>query len=221
MDIIRESGASVIRLAHYPHGKTIYNLCDSAGIVLWSEIPLCGPGGYLFTGYVDNVAANAEQTLREMVYQNYNSPAVCFWGIFNELLISDGNFFTSYDNPVPMARRLNDMYHHIDPSRLTAFATCVDQKHFLGCSDLIAWNKYFSWKTARTEAASFFDEARATAQGQPVGVSEYGRGGSIVQHADPLYHQSYSHPKGYHPEEYQALCHEGYWEAFSERPWLW
>lgn len=221
MDLVMESGATMLRLAHYPHGETIYRLADERGIVLWSEIALCGPGGYDYTGYMPNVEDNARQTLREMVYQKMNHPSVCFWGLFNELLAGDEQPLRQYDNPVPFVKELNGLCRQLDPTRLTTFATCVDQKYYLGCADLIAWNKYFGWRTAEKEAAAFFDNARATAGGSPVGVSEYGRGGSIAQHADPLYAGAYAFPGGYHPEEYQAVCHEGYWLAFKDRPWLW
>lgn len=221
MQLIMESGATMVRLSHYPQGETIYNLSDERGIVLWSEIALCGPGGYDYTGYVNNVADNARQTLHEMVYQKMNHPSVCFWGIFNEVLVSDGKRFREYDDPLPMIRELNDLYHRLDPTRLTTFATCVDQTRYLGCSDLIAWNKYTGWKNAETDAAKFFDNARRNSGGTPVGVSEYGRGGSTVQHADPLYYKEDDVPGTYHPEEYQAVCHEGYWRAIKERPWLW
>ncbi len=219
--LLDEAGATVLRLAHYPHGEPIYDLCDEHGIVIWSEIPLCGPGGYRYTGYVGNVEENALQVAREMVYQKFNHPSVCFWGIFNELLVSDGQRFTEYDNPVGFVKRLDGLYHEMDPSRLTTFATCVDQSAYLGCSDLIAWNKYFGWMGAEQEASSFFDNARETSGGQPVGVSEYGLGGSALQHADPLYHEGDTFPRTYHPEEYQAICHEGYWASFRERPYLW
>lgn len=220
MDLILESGATIIRLAHYPHGEPIYDLADEGGIVLWSEIPLCGPGGYMFSGYLDAVADNARLAAREMLYQKFNHPSVCFWGIFNELL-KDGGKFHEYDDPIPLVKEIGDFYHAADPSRLTCFATCVDQKYYLDCADLIAWNKYFDWKSSEPSAAKFFDNARESAAGVPVGVSEYGRGGSVHQHADPLYHKEYDFPGTYHPEEYQAICHEGYWKAFSERPWLW
>lgn len=221
MRLVMESGATMLRLAHYPQGETIYRLADERGIVLWSEIALCGPGGYDYTGYVPSVEDNARQTLREMVYQKMNHPSVCFWGLFNELLAGDEEPLRQYDDPVPFVRELNDLCHRLDPTRPTTFATCVDQRYYAGCADLIAWNKYFGWRTAREEAAAFFDEARALAAGVPVGVSEYGRGGSIAQHADPLYADGYDFPGGYHPEEYQAACHEGYWLALKERPWLW
>lgn len=222
MQLIEESGATMIRLAHYPHGNPIYHLADSCGIVLWSEIPLCGPGGYLFAGYVDNVADNARQTAREMVYQKFNHPSVCFWGIFNELLVDEADErLKSYDPPVPMAKEINRIFHQADPSRLTCFATCAGQSFYHDCADLIAWNKYFGWKDADLQAARFFDARRTEAKGKPVGVSEYGRGGSTVQHADPRHYKADKVGGRTHPEEYQTLCHEGYWKAFARRPWLW
>lgn len=222
MNIIKEVGATAMRLAHYPHAEPMYDLCDKNGIVLWTEIPMCGPGGYAYTGYLHNKGfeENARQALKELVYQKFNHPSICFWGIFNELLISDGKRFQAYDNPVPFVKEINALYKELDPSRLTAFATCVDQTHYLGCSDLVAWNKYFSWTNSRQLAADFFDNARSTSGNQPVGVSEYGAGASIHHHACPLDKEA-KLPKGYHPEEYQAVCHEGYWSAFADRPYLW
>lgn len=70
-------------------------------------------------------------------------------------MITDNKKFQEYDNPVPFVREINELYKKLDPSRLTAFATCVDQTNYLGCSDLIAWNKYFGWKTSQQSAEKF------------------------------------------------------------------
>lgn len=61
-----------MRLAHYPHAEPMYDLCDQNGIILWTEIPMCGPGGYAYTGYLHNKGFedNARQSLKELVYQN-------------------------------------------------------------------------------------------------------------------------------------------------------
>ena len=29
-----------IRLAHYQHSETFYELCDRAGLVVWAEVPV-------------------------------------------------------------------------------------------------------------------------------------------------------------------------------------
>lgn len=223
MELIKESGATSMRLAHYPHAEPMYDLCDENGIVLWTEIPMCGPGGYDFTGYLHNEGFenNARQVLKELVYQKFNHPSICIWGIFNELLMNDEKKFVGYDNPVPFIKELNTTYKQLDPSRLTAFATCIDQKYYLDCADLIAWNKYFGWYGGTADkAGDFFDYVKSESSGYPIGVSEYGAGASIHHHQWPL--NENNKPDGRnHPEECQTLCHEGNWEAFTKRPYLW
>ena len=220
LPLIKEIGATAVRLAHYPHAKPMYEMGDENGLILWTEIPLCGPGGYGYTGFVGNepLKAHARQVLKELVYQNINHPSICFWGIFNELLITD-DFFQAYDNPVAFVKELNGLYKSIDPSRLTCFATCVDQTNYQGCSDLIAWNKYFGWHEG-DKIGPFMDNVKAHAGGQPVGVSEYGFGGSTKQHLCPT-HDRDKKLGSMHPEGFQAISHELNWEALSARPYLW
>ena len=221
MELIKEVGATGIRLTHYPHAKRMHDLCDRNGIILWAEIPFVGPGGYAYTGYVSNQGLhdNARQTLKELVYQNYNHPSICFWGIFNELLITDEKTFQAYDNPVVFVKELNSLYKQLDSSRLTTFATCVNQTNYLGCADLIAWNKYFNWNDGQ-QIGSFMDKVKADSQNYPVGVSEYGFGGSIHQHRCPI-NESKASLGRLHPEEFQAISHEKNWEALAERSYLW
>ncbi len=218
MSLIKETGATMLRLAHYPHAEPIYQLCDEEGLVVWSEIPLCGPGGYRFTGYLHNegLEENARQTALEMIYQKYNHPSVCFWGIFNEILVTDNQRFEAYDDPVAFVKEINALYKQADTSRLTTFATCVDHTYYKNCSDLMAWNKYFRRPDNEQQVRQFYEEARQTTGGQPLGISEYGDAGSICQHYDPLYDKPRTHA-----EEYQLLTHEGYWRAIKDKQWLW
>lgn len=223
MELIKEVGATAMRLAHYPHAEPMYDLSDENGIVLWTEIPMCGPGGQSYTGYVstEGYQKNACEALKELVYQKFNHPSICFWGICNEILVSDGRKFEEYDDPIPFIKELNALYKSLDTSRPTALATCVDQSRYLGATDLIAWNKYFGWyKDAAPSAAKFFDDAHKDAKDIPVGVSEYGAGASINQHQWPLQMEDRADGR-FHPEEAQAYCHEGNWDAFVKRPFLW
>lgn len=215
MQLISETGATMIRLSHYPQSRYFYELADRRGMVLWSEIPLVGPGGYDFTGYVKNVEDNARQVALEMVYQNYNHPSVCFWGLFNELLVDEGRF-REWDNPVGFVKELHQLVKQADPLRLTTFATCVQHTHYLGCSDLIAWNKYFRKPGNEPKVRQFYAEAKATRGGLPLGISEYGDAGSINIHTDPRYDRQRDHA-----ENYQLLTHEGYWRAIKDEQWLW
>ena len=222
MELILESGATFMRLAHYPHNEEMYRLSDENGIVLWTEIPFCGPGGMAYTGFLNTPGfkENARQCAHELVYQKFNHPSICFWAIFNEVLVDKDNF-VGYDDPTEFFKEINAIYKGLDSSRLTTFATCVDTKLYLGIADLLAWNKYFGWyNDAVGKADKFFDNAKEEAAGTPVGVSEYGAGASINQHSWPL--DDANKADGYfHPEEAQATCHESNWACFSTRPYLW
>ena len=222
-ELIRESGATGLRLAHYPHAEPVYDFADQTGILVWTEIPMCGPGGFQFTGYMDTdeFKDNARQVLRELVYQKFNHPSVCFWGIFNEITYTDGVRFVDYGDPAPFVRELNALYKELDPSRLTTFATCEDETHYLGCADLVAWNKYFGWYERDMDAAArFFDDVHSNSLPYPAGVSEYGAGASIYHHQAHIDPAAKVRP-AFHPEEKQALAHEDNWAIFKARPWLW
>ncbi len=76
---------------------------------------------------------NAEYTDGKQSYnrenQKFNHPSVCFWGLFNELLISDGGKFTEYDNPVEFVAELNRLCHETDPSRLPSCTSAQSVSH--------------------------------------------------------------------------------------------
>lgn len=218
MELVKESGATSLRLVHYPHSESIYHLSDENGIVLWTEIPMVGPGGYDFCGFIntDGLKEHARQVLKELVYQKYNHPSICFWGIFNEIR-------TNYDNAEPFARELHELYKEIDPSRLTTLASCDDPKFYQNCSDLMAWNKYIGWygsRNAPETAGNFFDKAKAASNGKPVAISEYG-GGANVEHHFSMKENDVKPSGQFHPEEGQTYIHEGNWSAFVQRPYMW
>ncbi|MGA9121015.1 MAG: glycoside hydrolase family 2 TIM barrel-domain containing protein, partial [Bacteroidota bacterium] len=39
LGLIKELGCTVVRCAHYQHSEYFYGLCDSAGILVWAELP--------------------------------------------------------------------------------------------------------------------------------------------------------------------------------------
>jgi len=211
-DIMMEIGATMTRLAHYPHSRYDVEAYDKRGIVVWYELPFAGPGGYLLPGYVPSpeFERNLMVNLDEMVWQNYNSPSICFWSIFNELS-------HKYDDPDGFVKRLNARLKELDPGRLTAMALCYDQPQFQGISDLLAWNKYFMWYDSQAGGlGEFMDASIREANGQPVGVSEYGAAGSVNQHG-----LENVRTNRIHLEEYQAKAHEDNYAAIANRPDIW
>lgn len=215
MELIRELGATTMRLTHYPHKRNIYDLADKFGIVLWTEIPLVGPGGYTGPGFVNSEALkeHARQVLKEMIRQKYNHPSVFFWGLFNELKLD-------YDNPVPFVEELNALAKSEDPTRLTVCASFLDNDAFNKSSDIIAWNKYYGWYGGKPEYIGIWaDDIHKKFPNKPIAVSEYGAGASPYQHTDSLFAPQ---PTGrFHPEEWQTYYHEKNWQELVKRPFIW
>ncbi|RWY50838.1 glycoside hydrolase family 2 protein [Mucilaginibacter gilvus] len=119
MLLIKEMGANFIRLGHYQQSKTILNLCDSLGLLVWEEEPWCrgGLGG-------DAYKAQAKNMLTNMIRQHYNHPSIILWGLGNE---NDWpGDFAEFDKQKIRAfmSEQNDLVHRLDPSRKTTIRRC-------------------------------------------------------------------------------------------------
>jgi beta-galactosidase len=208
ISLIREIGATFVRLAHYQHHPLTYDLLDQSGIVAWSEIP--------FVNSATNSQAffdNARQQLREMIRQNYNHPAVLFWGMYNEI----------GDNPTTrgLVAQLVQLAHDEDPTRPTTAATNAAEGAAINyLPDVTGFNVYYGWYYGRaTDFGPWADGIHLHYPTRAIGVSEYGAGASIYQHQD---NPPPPPPFGpWHPEEYQDLFHESHWQQMSARPFLW
>src|SRR6185503_20189629 len=79
MRLLKDLGANFIRLGHHQQSRTILNLCDELGLLVWEEIPWCrgGLGG-------ERYKEQARRMLRNMIDQHRNHPSVIIWGIGNE-----------------------------------------------------------------------------------------------------------------------------------------
>jgi beta-galactosidase len=206
--LIQEIGATFVRLSHYQHHPLTYDLLDQAGIVAWSEIP--------FVNRATNSQAffdNAKQQLREMIRQNYNHPAILFWGMYNEI----------GDDPVTrqLVGELVAVAHQEDPDRMTTAATSqADNATINYIPDVTGFNRYFGWYYGTTsDFGPWVDTVRRNHVDRALALSEYGAGASIYQHEEnprpPV-------PGGrWHPEEYQDLYHEALWPQLRARPFLW
>lgn len=213
--LIEEMGANTIRLSHYPHAPCFYDLLDKSGIVVWSEIPFVGPGGYRDKGFVDQASfkANGKQQLIEMIRQNYNHPSICFWGLFNELK-------TNGDNPVDYVNELNALAHKEDPTRITTSASNIEDKSLNSITDLIAWNRYFGWYRGNpSDLGQWMDDMHSANLEFKIGLSEYGAGASVFHHQEELKKPVAS--SRFHPENWQRHYHEAYWKVVDERDYIW
>ena len=81
MELICEVGANTIRLAHYQHSQTFYDLCDEKGMIVWAEIPYISK--HMPTG-----EENTLSQMKELIYQNINHPSIVVWGLSNEITMN-------------------------------------------------------------------------------------------------------------------------------------
>ena len=212
MALIRELGATFVRLSHYEHAQHFHDLADRAGIVLWAEIPLVNENANT-TAFINN----AVQQMTELIRQNFNHPSVLFWGIGNEQRSDD----TVTNN---LLTALNTLVHQEDPGRLSTYAQCCtsDTGGLPAHTDVVGYNEYFGWYDAFGSADQFgawADKLHAAKPTWKIGISEYGAGAGITQHADnPTAPDPYGTP---HPEEWQNLVHESHWKQMKTRRYLW
>ena len=214
LSIIMDMGVNAIRTSHYPQSETFYAMCDSLGIIVYTEIPQVGPGGFIGRGFINSVGfkENGKQQLLEMMRQNYNHPSIIFWGLYNELKIQG-------DDPYDYIKELNTIAKNEDPYRFTMAATFQDN-HNNDITDALGWNKYYGWYGGKPEEiGNWADQAHKGQPNRPISVSEYGAGASVLHHSDSLIA-----PKAagsWHPEEWQAHYHEKNWEVLKTRPFIW
>jgi beta-galactosidase len=206
--LIKEIGATSIRLAHYQHNEYFYDLCDREGMVLWAEIPFIS---VMSNNELEGI--NAKQQMVELIRQNFNHPSIIFWGIQNEIQIGGER---------PEVRRLvkelNELTKKEDPTRLSTMANVLfvkEEDEYNRITDIIGYNKYYGWYHGKPEDfAPWLDSFHSINPDVPLGISEYGAEGIIEYHSNTPKMKDYT-------EEYHALYHELVWKIFKERPFLW
>ena len=207
MDIIKELGATTLRLAHYQHAQEFYDLCEENGLVVWAEVPYIAM-------HMRSARANTLSQMEELIVQNYNHPSICCWGLSNEITAASAVDEDLLENH----RLLNDLCHRLDATRPTTMANVfmleIDSP-ILEIPDINSYNLYFGWYLGDLEQnEEFFDEYHEKYPDRVIGFSEYGAD------ANPQY-QSSKPEKGDYTESYQAVYHEHMLKMIEERPWLW
>lgn len=208
MEIIKEIGATSIRLAHYQHDQFFYDLCDQEGMVVWAEIPFIS-----VMGKSDKNGENAKQQLIELIRQNFNHPSIMFWGIQNEIQIGGERLEVRQ-----VVQELNKLAKKEDPTRFTTQANVMfvpDTDEYNDITDVLGYNKYYGWYNGKAEDfAGWIDGFHKKNPHVPLCISEYAAEGIIEYHSTEPKVRDYS-------EEYHTFYHETVWKIFEKRPFLW
>ena len=206
MALIREVGATTIRLAHYQHDQYFYDLCDEVGLVIWAEIPY-------ISQHMPEGRENTISQMTDLVTQCYNHPSICFWGLSNEITMNGAEDPDLIENH----RILNTLVKKMDPVRLTTLAAlsmCPMDATYLTIPDVVSYNHYFGWYGGDTsQNGPWLDKFHMQHPAIPIGVSEYG--------CEALNWHTSNPTQGDYTEEYQAYYHEELIRQLFNRPYLW
>jgi beta-glucuronidase len=168
-----DMGSNFVRGSHYPQDARFLDLCDEAGICVWSEAI-----GWQHTAehLTDPQFMQAQSNhIDEMVGAAVNHPSVIMWGVLNESHSHDPACRPAYE---ALLGRLRDL----DKSRPVTYASnhpfedvCFD------LVDIISVNCYPGWYVGEVERlpeeidriVAYVDEAHAE---KPLIIAEIGAG---------------------------------------------
>ncbi|MBQ0736347.1 glycoside hydrolase family 2 TIM barrel-domain containing protein [Aquimarina celericrescens] len=210
--LLKETGSNFIRISHYPHDRSVYKACDSLGLLSWSEIP-----GVNWIPYGNPFLQYSETMLKEMMFQNYNSPSVAIWGYHNEI-------WEPHLEAVAHARSMNNILKKEDSERLTAMAfqsTFFKNykgdlgKEIFNIADINGFNIYEGWYQGSMETiGSFLDNLKKEySPHRPIMLSEFGAGSDPRIFTDEPTIFDFS-------SSYQTLFYEPYLREGAKRPWM-
>ncbi|GHT20557.1 beta-galactosidase [Bacteroidia bacterium] len=208
LSIIKEIGATTIRLAHYQQAERMYAKSDSIGFLVWAEIP-----------FVNRVTTqereNARQQLTELIRQNYNHPSIYIWGLHNEV-------YAPNDYTVALTTELNDLAKSEDPDRYTASVSgynTVDRATNLN-ADVQGINHYFGWYNGKIgDVEKWVEGMEKDFPNYKVIFSEYGAEANINQQEEVVGEVG-RYFSQFYPETFATKFHEIQWGVIAKHPYL-
>lgn len=208
--IIKEIGATTIRLAHYQQSEYIYSKCDSIGFMVWAEIP--------FVNRVSTKEAdNAKQQMTELIRQNYNHPSIYIWGLHNEV-------YAPNDYTVMLTTELDDLAKSEDPYRYTVSVSgynTIDRPTNLN-ADIQGINHYFGWYNGKIgDIETWVTGMEKNFPGYKVMFSEYGAEANINHQQEVVgdVGDCCGFDKQYN-ETFATRFHEIQWGVIAKHPYL-
>lgn len=211
MELIREIGATTIRLAHYQQSDHIYALADKMGFLIWAEIPFVNT-------YTLEEAANAKQQMTELIRQNFNHPSIYIWGMHNEVYSKTPDEYVAV-----LTRELNAIAKTNDPDRLTGAVSGygeMDRPANLA-GDVQGMNRYYGWYQGRIgDLKNWVTGLEKEYPGYKLILAEYGADGNIDQSAEELPEKRNPVSGKFFPENYQTETHIRQWAIIEKHPYI-
>lgn len=220
--IIQELGCNFLRLAHYPHPKEVYDMCDQLGIIVQTEAPCVNKlQSTMPQDYYDHL----EDQYTEMVNHHFNHPCIIFWGLSNETTTDDKAFGKA------KIEEYVTLIKNLDPSRMVGYVMSHSWSDPLGYYnspvgvDWVGANIYVGWYISKdTNNPTVELNKRVTStitnKNTALAFSEYGCGGTQHCHSDDPQTTTTKGNYERHDIEYQMWLHEGHIAAIRNFPQL-
>ncbi len=210
LEMIREIGATTIRLAHYQQADYFYAKCDSMGFLVWAEIPFVNR-------VTTHESENAMQQLTELIRQNHNHPSIYIWGLHNEV-------YAPFEQTIPLTTRLHDLAKSEDPDRYTIAVSGYNTIDATANNraDIQGINHYFGWYGGRiSDIEDWVVKAEKEFPHHKVIFSEYGGEANIHQQNEEVGEigDCCGFDKKYY-ETWGTKFHEIQWGVIAKHPYL-
>ena len=219
-DIIQELGCNFIRLAHYPHPKTVYDICDRMGIVVQTEVPWVNSSS---SGMPEVYYERLTGQYDDMVRQHYNHPCIFFWGLANEITPSTVSFTKG------KIEQYTAQIKALDSERMVGFVSPMSVNNPTQFDspnvDWYGYNCYEGWyqnKNTNNPTSALNTRVNNTINNanKAMAFSEYGCGGTPTCHSDDFMTTTTRGNNPRHDIEYMMWLHEGHIAAIKNFPQL-
>ncbi|MAB48057.1 MAG: glycoside hydrolase family 2 [Flavobacteriaceae bacterium] len=219
--LIKNMAANVIRFAHYPHSRELYELCDELGILVWTEIPIVNKVTDSETFFeVSNTMQN------EHIKQYYNYPSVVMFGYMNEIFLrlafdrksTEEEKKALKTTTLKLAKQLENLTRSLAPNHITVMACHLNEVYnetgIANLPMLLGWNLYFGWYDAQIEdLGKFLDDQYQRYPKRSMLLSEYGPGADVRIFTKTPKKFDFS-------TNYQAKLHQSYYKQITDRPFM-
>jgi len=200
---IKSTGANMLRIAHFPQHRDVYEICDSLGIIVMDEMPAWKTYP-VFLGDTSG-QRKAKEYMQSLIDAHGNYTSVAIWCIGNEIQSIKGRV-------ADYVRHVSEFTKSIDPSRLVTYTSYFYQfDRAYQYVDIVSVNEYFGWYVGSIAMLpSLLKSIRRECPSKPLLVSEFGASAGLgIRNADAtpagpvrsLFSKDFS-------EDYQALFHK-------------
>jgi beta-glucuronidase len=174
---IKNAGANMLRIAHFPQHNDIYELCDSIGLLVMDEIPTWKTSPeYLASS---QGFQHAQEYMDRIIENHGNHTCIVIWCIGNELLSIKGSI-------VDYIEKMSNWVRLRDNSRLVTYTSYFYQfDRAYSYTDIISINEYFGWYLGSVDMINgLLTRINADYPDKPVIISEFGSSAGLGIHND-------------------------------------